>query len=49
MTKSQKIELIKKAAEELECMIDVANRAQDSENCYNYNTCYELLKMANDI
>ena len=49
MTRSQKIDLIKKTAEELECMIEIANRAQDSENCYNYNTCYELLKMVNDI
>ena len=49
MTRSQKIEFIKRVAEELECMIEMTNRTQDSENFYNYNTCYELLKMANDI
>ena len=43
---SEERELIKDAAEELECMIDVANREQDSENCYNYDTCYKLLKLA---
>ena len=48
MTQSQKKELIKKAAEELECMIDIA-KEQDSENCYNYSTCYELLELALDI
>ena len=45
---NQEREVIKKAAEELECMIDVVNK--DLEECerYDYKTCYELLKIAVD-
>ncbi len=49
MTKSQQKELLKKAAEELECMVDILNRMQQGEEGYNYNTCYELLKLATEI
>lgn len=41
-------DLLKRTAEELERMITLVNGV-DHNGGYNYNTCHELLKIANEL